>query len=433
MRVYMDGISLLKDLIRINTANPPGEEGKMARYLEEIFEQEQIPCLYQETAPERGNLLAWLRANGEVNKPPLIFLSHMDVVGAQEEQWKYPPFAAREVDGYIYGRGTVDTKQLTVMELMAFLALKKEGIKRCRDVYFLATADEESGSALGLQYFLENEILVGGEKRKGRDLFTNGDVISEGGGFPILAGEKELYLCETGQKSCGTVEFTVKARKSKGPFFGSGDGMERAMKLVQDIGNRTLEGAVLKTVDRFETAVEGIQLSPMMKKILSAMKRNSLTVTMITGKSVNEVKVTCDVRLIPGFGEAWLRSVLEELSRKWDCEYEILSLGKGYESDPEGELLGILEKSTREVRSQAAKDASLLPFVSMGSSDGRLLTGTGAKVYGYSPVLPWDMTFDSAVSMVHGVDERIHRDSVIFGSQVLTKAVLLAVGEEEQR
>ena len=146
----LEPVGLLKRLIRINTTNPPGKEKQLLDVLKEILEQNHIECVFQETAPGRGNLLAWLPAdpyfrNRADAQPPLILLSHVDVVGAQPEQWKFPPFEAQEEDGYIYGRGSVDTKQLTVMELAAF-EFKDSGIKRKRDVYFLATSDEESGS-----------------------------------------------------------------------------------------------------------------------------------------------------------------------------------------------------------------------------------------------------------------------------------------------
>lgn len=427
----MDPVDVLKDLVRIDTTNPPGNEERLLVYLEDIFKKEGIDCVIQRTAPGRGNLLAWMTAAGPRKQGPLILLSHIDVVAAQPAQWKFPPFEALEEDGYIYGRGTVDTKQLTVMELAAFLKLKQEGVRLTRDVYFLATSDEESGSVYGLQWFLSHEITLGERTLTGRELFRDSDVISEGGGFPVVAAGKEFYLCESGQKSCGTVEFTVKARHAKGPFFGSGDGMERAMGLVEEIGSRSLDGTVLKTVENFEKKLSGAKLSPMMEKILTAMKKNTMTVTMITGRSVNEVKVTCDVRLLPGFGESWLREVLEELSRKWDCEYAIVSLGQGYESSPEGAFPEILEEATLEELHKTKEEAELLPFVSMGSSDGRFLADTTARVYGYSPVLSWDMTFDSAVTMVHGVNERIHKDSVEFGCRVLTRAVRRAAGEEK--
>ena len=428
--MILDPVSTLKDLIRINTTNPPGNEAELLRYLEEILANAGIDYLHQETAPGRGNLLAWLPGNA-AKKPPLVLLSHIDVVGAVESQWDHPPFEAREVDGYIYGRGAVDTKQLTVMELEAFLSLKESGAGLNRDVYFLATSDEESGSEFGLQWFLNHEITANGRTCTGMELLRDADVISEGGGFPIVANGKEFYLCESGQKSCGTVEFSVKARHAKGPFFGSGDGMERAMGLVQDIGSRALEGKTLDTVKAFEEKLSGASLSPMMEKILLAMKKNTMTVTMISGRNVNEVKVTCDVRLLPGFGREYLTDTLNALSQKWDCEYTILSLGKGYESSPEGEFMNILEAATLETLGRTREKAQILPFVSMGSSDGRYLVDSGAHVYGYSPVYAWDMTFDSAVSMVHGVNERIHKDSVLFGCRVLTLAVCKAAMEEE--
>lgn len=428
----IEPVSLLKRLIKINTTNPPGNELRLLSVLRELLEEKGVACVLQETAPGRGNLLAWLPADRKSEEPPLVLLSHVDVVGAQEEQWKFPPFEAQEENGYIYGRGSVDTKQLTVMELTAFLELAASGKARKRDVYFLATADEESGSAYGIRWFLEHELTLGGRTFFGKDLFGGSDVISEGGGFPILDGDKELYLCESGQKGCGTVEFTVKARKAKGPFFGSGDGMERAMALVQDIGRQTLEGRTLDTVRSFEDSLSQAELSPMMSKILTAMKKNTMTVTMIEGKNVNEVKVICDVRLLPGFGRSYLEQELSRLEKKWDCCAKILALGEGYESSPESGFLTLLEDATLEVLGKTREQAQILPFVSMGSSDGHFLAEYGARVYGYSPVCSWDMTFDTAVSMVHGINERIHKDSVVFGSRVLTLAVERAAGEERQ-
>lgn len=427
----MNPVQLLRDLVRIDTTNPPGREESLLSYLEEILTEENLPFVHQRTALGRGNLLSWLPATAAPSKPPLFLISHIDVVGADAAAWAHDPFGGEEdEEGFIYGRGTVDTKQLTVMELCAFLALAQEDGQRSRDVYFLATADEECGSAFGMQYFLNHTVTVNGKTVTGAELFRDSDVISEGGGFPVHAGGKVFYLCESGQKGCGTVEFTVKARRAKGPFFGSGDGMARAMALVEDIGSLALEEKVLPTVKRFQAAVGDGPLSPMMDRIVTAMKRSTITATMVTGRNVNEVKVVCDVRLLPGFGEEYLTSVLEELAQKWDCEYRIVALSKGYESSPESAFLSILENATLSALGKTREQVELLPFVSMGSSDGRFLVDSQARVYGYSPVYDWDMTFDTAVTMVHGINERIHRDSLVLGTQVLTLAVHDAVRKE---
>ena len=87
-----------------------------------------------------------LKLQGREAGPPLILLSHLDVVGANAEEWKYPPFEGTIAEGYLWGRGTIDTKQLTAMELMAMLMLAKQKFVPERDIYLIATADEESGA-----------------------------------------------------------------------------------------------------------------------------------------------------------------------------------------------------------------------------------------------------------------------------------------------
>ena len=161
-----DPVELLKELIRIDTTNPPGAEAALLDCLERTLANAQLPFARQETAPGRGNLVSRLKADGEITLPPLVLLSHTDVVAADPSQWLYPPFEAFEDEkGFIHGRGAVDTKQLTAMELCAYEALAKTP-GRCRDVYFLATCDEESGSTYGLQAFLRGSASGASEPHR---------------------------------------------------------------------------------------------------------------------------------------------------------------------------------------------------------------------------------------------------------------------------
>ncbi|RHP36540.1 M20/M25/M40 family metallo-hydrolase [Lachnotalea sp. AF33-28] len=427
-----DPVECLKDLVRIDTTNPPGNEQEALRYIKTLLDREQIASCIQETANGRGNLVACIPAARAVKGPNLILLSHIDVVGADPSEWTCPPFEAREIDGYIYGRGTVDTKQLTVMELAAFLNLKTLQKDQNRDVYLVVTCDEESGSECGLKALLQGEVTLKDERITGRALFEHSEVISEGGGFPVLVGGSRFYLCESGQKGAATVKFHVKAKEGNGPFFTSGDGVVRAMDLVKHIGGMELESRRLETVRLFlERLMKAAgakseeelsrSLSPFMNKILKAMQQNTMTVTVIEGKNVNETVVTADVRLLPGYGRDYLERVAGELARMYDASYEVESFSEGYESVVEGSLPAALSKCTKAEFSDGRTE--FLPFISMGSSDGRFLVPLSARVYGYSPVYDWDMTFDSAVLMVHGRNERIHRDSVGLGSRILTAAV----------
>lgn len=434
-------IDILKDLVRTDTTNPPGNEMKALIYLKNILERENIAVSIQESDTNRGNMVALLPAGTERKRKNLVLLSHIDVVMAEPGEWNYPPFEAIEEDGYINGRGTVDTKQLTVMELMAFLALAGDPAVRNRDIYFIVTCDEENGSNYGLKYLLKHPPELNGKQLDGEMLFRNSAVISEGGGFPIIVGDKQFYLCEVGQKGNAVVDFTVKSKVHKGPFLPSTDGIERAMSAVKDIGAMELDSRVLETVKLFirkllsaaglpargtvKEQMEDLKpyLSPFLYKILKAMTHNTIAVTMIQGKNMAETRITADIRLLPGYGLDYLNKLLERIAAKWDMEYEILSCSAGYEAAGSSDLLPVLEEATCKILGKEGYDVEILPFVSMGSSDGRNLMEYEAEVLGYSPVYAWDMTFDQAVKMVHGINERIAVKSVYLGSDILTQAI----------
>ena len=434
-------VEILKELIRIDTTNPPGNEREALLCLKDILERKHIPVTIQESDTNRGNLVAFLPAKTARKQENLVLLSHIDVVMAKADEWDYPPFEAIEENGYIYGRGTVDTKQLTVMELMAFLALADADIPRNRDTYFIVTGDEENGSNYGLKYLLKHPFELDKKRINGETVFGNANIISEGGGFPIIVGDKQFYLCETGQKGNAVVHFTVKSKVWKGPFLPGTDGMKRAMSLVKELGSTELDSKLLPTVRQFieklllaaglppketiEEQMRDIQpyLSPFLYKILLAMTHNTIAVAMIRGKNLAETKITADIRLLPGYGEDYLKEVLNRIAARWDVEYEIEACTAGYEASGEGDLLYCLGKATDDILGKEGVCVELLPFISMGSSDGRNLTGCGASVLGYSPVYAWDMTFDEAVKMVHGVNERIAAASVRLGCNILTEAV----------
>src|SRR6266404_2477525 len=148
-----EAVSLLSRYIQIDTTNPPGNEIKAAQFLKEVFDREGIEARIIESVPGRGNIYARLRGDG--SKKATVLLNHMDVVPAEAQQWKEPPFSGKIKDGVIWGRGALDDKGPAIMELMALLAIKRQRIPLKGDVIFLGTADEETGGALGAGYLVE--------------------------------------------------------------------------------------------------------------------------------------------------------------------------------------------------------------------------------------------------------------------------------------
>ena len=154
-RVRKRATEFLSQYIRLDTTNPPGNEAAAVRLLSKVLAAEGIAADLYEPAPGRANLVARLRAPSPRARP-LLLLHHMDVVRANRDAWRVPPFAGDVRDGYIWGRGAIDDKGLGTMHLMAFLLLAKSAAPLSRDVILMAVADEEEGGELGAQWMTEN-------------------------------------------------------------------------------------------------------------------------------------------------------------------------------------------------------------------------------------------------------------------------------------
>ena len=82
-------------------------------------------------------------------------LGHLDVVPARAEDWTYPPFAPRCIDGRIYGRGTTDDKGPLFAALFAARALHECGLDFGKGLRFIMGCNEESGMAC-VRYYLQH-------------------------------------------------------------------------------------------------------------------------------------------------------------------------------------------------------------------------------------------------------------------------------------
>lgn len=146
-----DGISILKDLIRIDTVNPPGNEKNAAVYLAELLEPYGFRCQVQDLGDNRANLIAEI---GGTEGPELQLNGHLDVVPVTGE-WETDPFAA-VVDGdRIYGRGSADMKGGIAAMCEAAIRIALEGGPGKGRLKLLFVADEEC-SNLGTRYYLEH-------------------------------------------------------------------------------------------------------------------------------------------------------------------------------------------------------------------------------------------------------------------------------------
>ncbi|MGH3076174.1 MAG: M20/M25/M40 family metallo-hydrolase, partial [Gaiellales bacterium] len=198
----------LRDLIRIPSVNPSGApdgtagrdasgaETAAATYCAEVLSSAGIPAEVLEAVPGRGSCVARLPATVADPDPPLVLLSHVDVVPVDADAWSRDPFGAEVVDGVIWGRGAVDMKDMVAMELGVMLALAAEGGERRRDVIFAAVADEEAGGTFGAGYWVSQRP----------DLFSDtlgrpaAAALNEVGGYSMTFGSRRVYGIQVAEK-----------------------------------------------------------------------------------------------------------------------------------------------------------------------------------------------------------------------------------------
>lgn len=149
-------INLTQELIRIKSENPPGDEWRLSCFVKAYLEKLGLKTKVYEFNKRRSNILATLE--GVSNMRSLLITPHLDTVPAGKN-WHFKPFLGTISGGRIYGLGATDCKGNLACGLEAINSIVEDGIVLDYNLIFAATADEESGSGLGLLPLLEKDIL----------------------------------------------------------------------------------------------------------------------------------------------------------------------------------------------------------------------------------------------------------------------------------
>ncbi|MBS7608122.1 MAG: M20/M25/M40 family metallo-hydrolase [Candidatus Bathyarchaeia archaeon] len=433
--------ALLSDLIRINTTNPPGNETRAAKYLAETLEKEGFECEVLESAPGRGNIITRLKGTGE--KPNLLLLSHLDVVAANPKEWSVDPFSGLVKDGFVWGRGAMDMKSMTAMEVMVMKLLKRNGVKLKGDVILAATADEEKGGEYGAGWLVRNHP----EKVKADY------VINEGGGQAIPVNGKNVFTIQTAEKGILWFKVKAKGRPGHGSVPGAADNaILRMNKVVDRLGNYRAEIMLTPTVKQFLTVMaeenkearEALKLllqnpakadeildklaqkDKAMAEELRAMLRMTIAPTIIHGgvkENIipSECEAVFDCRILPGQTTDEALNRIKELLKNValeKLEFEIIQANEPSESPMNTPLYRLMVETLKEFEPNCA----VAPILLTGGTDSRFFRRLGAACYGFQPTLS-DLPYGEILKMVHGIDERISINNLVFGTSVLYNVV----------
>ncbi|MDT9661535.1 M20/M25/M40 family metallo-hydrolase [Rhodococcus qingshengii] len=437
-RAEAEVVELVSSLIRFDTSNTgelettKGERACaewVAAQLQEVgYETEYV----ESGAPGRGNVFARLKG-AESGRGALMLHGHLDVVPAEPADWSVHPFAGTVQDGYVWGRGAVDMKDMVGMILALARQFKAEGVVPPRDLVFAFVADEEAGGKYGCQWLVEHRP----------DLFEGvTEAVGEVGGFSLTVPrpdgtDRRLYLVETAEKGLGWMRLTAKGRAGHGSFLHDDNAVATLAGAVSRLAAHQFPIVISDSVAEFLTAVgeeTGLDFDPgspdidgtlaklgTIANIIGATFRDTANPTMLkAGYKANVIPQTAeavfDCRVLPGRQAEFERTVDQligpDVTREWITKLD------SYETTFDGHLVDAMNEAILA----HDPEARTVPYMLSGGTDAKAFAKLGIRCFGFAPLqLPPELDFSA---LFHGVDERVPVDALLFGTRVLEHFLL---------
>jgi acetylornithine deacetylase/succinyl-diaminopimelate desuccinylase-like protein len=439
----------LRSLIRIPSVNPPGSpdgaagrdttggETAAAAYCAEVLSSAGIEADVLELSG-RGSCFARLRAATSNPEPPLILLSHIDVVPVEAESWSHDPFGAELVDGVVWGRGAVDMKGMVAMELSVMLALRRSGTELRRDVIFAGLADEEAGGTFGALHWVQQRP----------DLFADASgrpataALNEVGGYSMTIDGRRAYAIQVAEKGIIWTRIRATGTPSHGSMPSPDNAAAKLAAAVTRLNAAPRPARVTPVVRRFfeglglgevadlaergaeadaRARLEASVTDDTLRRSLDAMLRDTVTPNVIrVGKKVNVVpgsgEAEVDVRTLPGTDQAAFLAELQEIAGR-DVVVESVQTMPPVDCSPDAEIVQLMEAALRA----ADPDATPVPMMITPGTDAKAMALLGIPTYGFAPLkLDAEMPF---LSLFHANDERVPVSALRFGLPVLHEVV----------
>jgi acetylornithine deacetylase/succinyl-diaminopimelate desuccinylase-like protein len=343
-------IRICQELIRIPSVNygeGKGDEKGVADYVVKSLAEVGIAATTYESAPNRVNVVAKI-AGSDSSRSGLVVHGHIDVVPAEAKDWSVDPFSGEIKDGFIWGRGAVDMKNVDAMILAIVRKWAREGYLPPRDIVLAFFADEEAGSEYGSRYMTANhpEVFAGCS-----------EAVSEVGGFSIeLKNGKRMYIIETAQKGIHWFKLTAKGTAGHGSMINKDNALTALGEAVSKLGSHVWPQRYTATVKSLFSNVAKLtgnkydeaDFRPLLEefgpaaKMFGATLQNTANPTMLSsGYKANVIPQTAsavvDGRFLPGYEDEFNQTIREIVGP--DIEIETLTRDISLEADFSGDLV----------------------------------------------------------------------------------------------
>lgn len=426
-----DAVELLRNLIRFDTTNPPGNEGACVAYVRRLVDEAGIETRVVAADDARPNLLARVPGAGEA--PPLLLYGHVDVVSTASQPWAHPPFGGELVDGVVWGRGTIDMKGGVAMLVDAFLRAVRGDLKPRGDVILCVLSDEEAGGEMGAKFLVEKHPgLFEGVRH----------ALGEFGGARVKLAGQSFYPIQVAEKQICWLRGRVRGPGGHGAIGVRGSAMGRLGRVLGRLDRGRLPVHVTPVarawIEAMAEALPGPQglflrslLEPRIADValrapserlrpLDRALRNTVSATIVRGgEKINvipsEVELELDGRTLPGFGASELIAEVRALTGP-DLELQVVQ----HDVTPADADLSVLPLLSAVLR-ELDPDGVPVPMLQIGVTDGRYFARIGIQTYGYLPLnLPDGFEF---TKLIHAADERVPAESIRFGAEAIGRVL----------
>jgi acetylornithine deacetylase/succinyl-diaminopimelate desuccinylase-like protein len=365
--------------------------------------------------PDSAQVLV-ARLSGTGKRPPLLMLAHLDVVPALREDWSTDPFTFLEQDGWWYGRGTADNKAGAAFLVFNLIRARREGFVPDRDWIVALTSDEETNSA-GIRW-----LVADGRHLIGEPEFA---LNTDSGGGITLAGRDVMFEVQASEKVYLTFELEVTddgGHSSRPTQDNAIDALARGLvRLAQHRFPVTLNEVTRGFFERSAAHEQGSTAADMravaavppdsaaaarlsQAPFFNALLRTTCTATRLeAGHADNALpqtaRATVNCRILPGEPIDVVESTLNGVLA--DSRIRVSRKREPTESPPSPLRPEILEPIAAIVN-EMWPDATVVPVMSTGATDGLYVRNAGIGVYGTGAIFN-----DSQESRAHGRDERV--------------------------
>lgn len=408
---------IFKELIEINSTSVYGStkaaEAMAVRLKSAGFQSSDILVIGQDD--QHKNLV--FRYHGTGKLKPILFICHLDVVEALRSDWSVDPFIFLEKDGYFYGRGTTDVKMDDASLITNMIRLKNEGFKPNRDIIIALTADEEMGTANGVNWLVTNHRDLieadfcinpdggGGDSKNGKPVTMaiqtsekiyvsfKLEVKNKGGHSSLPVKDNAIYILASGLTRLAKYDFPVRLNETTRKYFEAvKDGETGQVK--SDINK------VLKTPEDTAAANHLEAYSP----YYNAMMRTTCVATMMSAGHAenalpNNAQAIINCRMLPDDNPENVMSVLKRVLA--DDKISVTRMNSSFTA-PLSPLRDDITGPVTQISENMWPGVSVSPIMSTGATDGKFLRLKGIPVYGVS-----GMFGDMDDVRAHGKDERI--------------------------